>query len=147
MSLSHCTRSFVSRSNMTRSSTVLSLLRPHKPFVSNVGHRSFSTTLSTPEQQQSSDSISTPPKKTPIGQIQRRLQITFTCTAQIPATTAASTESNASVPCHHRSTHEFSRRSYEHGIVLVECPSCKNRHLIGEVQGVTSSRVYQNGRH
>ncbi len=38
--------------------------------------------------------------------------MTFTCTAS---------------DCGHRSTHEFSRRSYEKGIVLVQCPSCKNR--------------------
>ncbi|ORY69171.1 DNL zinc finger-domain-containing protein [Leucosporidium creatinivorum] len=35
-------------------------------------------------------------------------------------------------PCHHRSTHEFSRRSYEKGIVLIECPGCGNRHLIAD---------------
>lgn len=47
----------------------------------------------------------------------RRLQMTFTCTAE---------------DCGHRSTHEFSARSYNHGIVLLTCPSCKNRHLIAD---------------
>ncbi|KAF5384615.1 hypothetical protein D9757_007495 [Collybiopsis confluens] len=46
------------------------------------------------------------------GKIEPRLSITFTCT----------------VPdCGTRSTHEFSKRSYERGIVLVECPGCHNR--------------------
>jgi hypothetical protein len=38
--------------------------------------------------------------------------MTFTCTAD---------------GCGHRSTHEFSKKSYTKGIVLVQCPSCKNR--------------------
>lgn len=68
-----------------------------------------------------------PPKKHAIGRINRRLQITFTCTAAVPV----SPESDDAVACSHRSTHEFSKRSYEKGIVLIECPGCKNRHLIG----------------
>jgi hypothetical protein len=44
----------------------------------------------------------------------RRLQMTFTCTAD---------------DCGHRSTHEFSARAYESGIVLLTCPSCKNRYV------------------
>jgi hypothetical protein len=38
--------------------------------------------------------------------------LTFTCTAN---------------DCGHRSTHEFAKRSYEKGIVLVQCPECKSR--------------------
>ncbi|KAF9054712.1 DNL zinc finger-domain-containing protein [Panaeolus papilionaceus] len=54
------------------------------------------------------------------GRIEPRLSITFTCT----------------VPdCNERSTHEFSKRSYEKGIVLVQCPGCKNRHLIADHLG------------
>ncbi|KAF7798565.1 hypothetical protein EIP86_009787 [Pleurotus ostreatoroseus] len=49
-----------------------------------------------------------------------RLSLTFTCT----------------VPdCGTRSTHEFSKRSYQRGIVLVQCPGCKNRHLIADHLG------------
>lgn len=41
-----------------------------------------------------------------------RLSLTFTCT----------------VPdCSERSTHEFTKRAYQRGIVLVTCPKCKNR--------------------
>lgn len=73
------------------------------------------------------------PKKHAIGRINRRLQITFTCTASLPPlpalTPAPLLEDSV---CNHRSTHEFSRVSYEKGIVLIECPSCKNRHLIGQ---------------
>lgn len=41
-----------------------------------------------------------------------RLQLTFTCTVE---------------GCSERSTHDFTRRSYERGIVIVTCPGCKNR--------------------
>ncbi|CDR88306.1 related to ZIM17-Zinc finger Motif protein, mitochondrial [Sporisorium scitamineum] len=54
---------------------------------------------------------------TPMGQIEQRLAITFTCIVD---------------QCGHRSTHEFSKRSYTKGIVIVQCPGCKNRHLIAD---------------
>lgn len=44
--------------------------------------------------------------------LEPRLSITFTCT----------------VPnCSTRSSHTFTKRAYETGVVLVECPGCKNR--------------------
>ncbi|KAI0698382.1 DNL zinc finger-domain-containing protein [Cytidiella melzeri] len=46
-----------------------------------------------------------------------RLSLTFTCTVS---------------ECDTRSTHEFTKRSYERGIVIVQCPGCKNRHLIAD---------------
>ncbi|KAG6861543.1 hypothetical protein C0995_015277 [Termitomyces sp. Mi166 len=49
-----------------------------------------------------------------------RLSMTFTCTVS---------------GCGERSTHEFAKRSYERGIVLVQCPKCKNRHLIADHLG------------
>ncbi|WVF72799.1 hypothetical protein IAT40_007617 [Kwoniella sp. CBS 6097] len=52
-----------------------------------------------------------------IAQIEPRLQMTFTCTAN---------------DCGHRSTHEFSKRAYTKGLVLVQCPECKSRHLIAD---------------
>ncbi|WVW85619.1 hypothetical protein I302_107657 [Kwoniella bestiolae CBS 10118] len=55
--------------------------------------------------------------KQKIGQIEPRLQMTFTCTAN---------------DCGHRSTHEFSKRAYTKGLVLVQCPECKSRHLIAD---------------
>lgn len=44
----------------------------------------------------------------------RYRSMTMTCTAD---------------DCGHRSTHEFTKRSYEKGIVIVQCPSCKNRYV------------------
>ncbi|KAF9244110.1 DNL zinc finger-domain-containing protein [Melanogaster broomeanus] len=48
------------------------------------------------------------------------LAIAFTCTAN---------------GCDHRSAHTFTKRSYERGIVIIQCPSCKNRHLIADNLG------------
>lgn len=41
-----------------------------------------------------------------------RLSLTFTCTVS---------------ECGTRSTHEFTRRSYQKGIVIVKCPGCENK--------------------
>ncbi|KAF8269661.1 DNL zinc finger-domain-containing protein [Lactarius quietus] len=49
-----------------------------------------------------------------------RLSLTFTCTAE---------------NCNTRSTHQFTKRAYEKGIVLIECPGCKQRHLIADNLG------------
>ncbi|KAL4252856.1 hypothetical protein ABKN59_003576 [Abortiporus biennis] len=49
-----------------------------------------------------------------------RLSLTFTCTVK---------------DCGTRSTHEFTKRAYTKGIVIVECPGCKNRHLIADHLG------------
>lgn len=42
-------------------------------------------------------------------------QLTFTCK-----------------PCTHRSTHAITKLSYHTGAVLIQCPSCKNRHVISD---------------
>ncbi|KAK1224009.1 hypothetical protein PQX77_013104 [Marasmius sp. AFHP31] len=52
--------------------------------------------------------------------IEPKLSMTFTCTVE---------------GCGTRSTHEFTKRSYERGIVLVQCPGCENRHLIADHLG------------
>ncbi|KAJ7233092.1 DNL zinc finger-domain-containing protein [Mycena rebaudengoi] len=52
--------------------------------------------------------------------LEPRLSMTFTCTAG---------------DCTRRSTHEFSKRAYEKGLVLVQCPGCENRHLIADHLG------------
>ncbi|KZT09819.1 zf-DNL-domain-containing protein [Laetiporus sulphureus 93-53] len=52
--------------------------------------------------------------------IEPRLSLTFTCTV---------------TTCGTRSSHQFTRRSYEKGIVIVQCPGCKNRHLIADHLG------------
>jgi len=49
------------------------------------------------------------------GRAEPRLSLTFTCTV---------------TDCGERSTHEFSKRAYTKGIVLVQCPKCKNRWVL-----------------
>ena len=44
-----------------------------------------------------------------------RLSLTFTCTV---------------ADCGTRSTHEFTKRSYQKGIVIVQCPGCENRWVV-----------------
>ncbi|KAF8972713.1 DNL zinc finger-domain-containing protein [Flammula alnicola] len=75
----------------------------------------------------SSSSASTEPPSVPTTSSQAlpekmepRLQLTFTCTVS---------------GCGERSTHQFSKHAYEKGIVLVQCPGCKNRHLIADHLG------------
>ncbi|KAK9471361.1 zf-DNL-domain-containing protein [Dipodascopsis tothii] len=34
--------------------------------------------------------------------------------------------------CMHRSSHFMSHQAYHNGTVLIQCPSCKNRHLIAD---------------
>ncbi|GAC93970.1 hypothetical protein PHSY_001539 [Pseudozyma hubeiensis SY62] len=71
----------------------------------------------TPSSDESAAPIPVTGERTPIGHIEQRLAITFTCTVDA---------------CGHRSSHEFSKRSYTKGIVIVQCPGCKNRHLIAD---------------
>lgn len=60
------------------------------------------------------------PQKKLSFQSEPKLQITFTCTV---------------TDCNTRSSHEFTKRSYTRGIVIVQCPGCKNRHLIADHLG------------
>jgi len=60
------------------------------------------------------------PTPNPVESTEPRMSLTFTCTV---------------VDCGTRSSHTFTRRSYERGVVLVQCPGCKNRHLIADHLG------------
>ena len=63
-------------------------------------------------------------------------------------TTSTSTSASASNPidkelllqftcniCNNRSSHNISKQAYDHGTVVVQCPSCKSRHLIADNLG------------
>ena len=54
-----------------------------------------------------------------------KLSLTFTCTAGT---------------CNTRSTHQFTKRAYEKGIVLIECPGCKTRYVSLAKAAVTYHR-------
>jgi protein import protein ZIM17 len=67
-----------------------------------------------PTGQSSTAAVVTGPQ--PVGEpIEPRLSMTFTCTVK---------------DCGERSTHQFTKRAYERGIVLVQCPGCKNRCVL-----------------
>lgn len=60
-----------------------------------------------------SPASATPPQSNVAFETQEpRLSLTFTCTV---------------TDCGTRSTHEFTKRSYQRGIVIVQCPGCENR--------------------
>ncbi|GAA5998596.1 Zim17p [Rhodotorula paludigena] len=115
-------------SALRRAPSLLPLLRTPTPRLvsASVSHASW---LPRPRALHASPlRLDQPPSRgTPIGRVDRRLRITFTCTAP-----SSSEEEGAGQQCGHRSTHEFSRRSYEKGVVIVQCPGCDNRHLIAD---------------
>ena len=81
---------------------------PHPRLSPAVSHKSAAPrlpALSRHSRQLSNDTV----------QIKPKLQITFTCKA-----------------CDHRSSHEMTKQAYTSGTVLIQCPSCKNRHLIAD---------------
>ncbi|KAI0306014.1 DNL zinc finger-domain-containing protein [Multifurca ochricompacta] len=64
--------------------------------------------------------VTSDPQATQSDANEPRLSLTFTCTA---------------ASCDTRSTHQFTKRAYERGIVLIECPGCRTRHLIADNLG------------
>lgn len=77
------------------------------------------------------------PAGQPIGRIEPRLCVCIPFSRR-PALTSSLSHSSRSltftctVPdCGTRSSHEFARKSYQRGIVLVQCPGCKNRWVHG----------------
>lgn len=51
----------------------------------------------------------------PLAKLEGKLQLSFTCKK-----------------CDARNTHYISKIAYEKGVVIVECSSCKNNHLIAD---------------
>ncbi|CAG8598807.1 9651_t:CDS:1 [Funneliformis caledonium] len=72
---------------------------------------SHSSTQST----SSSDTLSTTSSQ---HNLKARLLIAFTCKV-----------------CSHRSTKTMSRHAYDHGVIIIQCSSCQNRHLIADHLG------------
>lgn len=62
----------------------------------------------------SAPSVATPNNQAATSDNEPKLSLTFTCTAG---------------SCSTRSTHQFTKRAYEKGIVLIECPGCKTRYV------------------
>ena len=60
-----------------------------------------------------------------------KLSLTFTCTV---------------TDCGERSTHQFTKHSYEKGIVLVQCPKCHNRY-VSSFQWLSMLAHMYSGRH
>lgn len=52
-------------------------------------------------------------------QAEEAYRITFTCK-----------------PCGERSSHRMSKQGYHRGTVLIQCPSCKNRHVMSDHLGI-----------
>jgi mitochondrial protein import protein ZIM17 len=91
-------------------------LRHNSSSSSPSGHAfnpAYSGTPLPPPRSESTVSGSTTTSQTLPERIEPRLAMTFTCTVE---------------GCGERSTHEFTKRAYTKGIVLVECPGCKNRY-------------------
>ncbi|KAG9309456.1 zf-DNL-domain-containing protein [Chiua virens] len=82
------------------------------------------------QSQGNSPLTSEPSNQTKFDPAEPRLAIAFTCTAD---------------GCNHRSAHTFTKRAYERGIILIQCPSCKNRHLIADNLGWFKDDT-ENGR-
>jgi hypothetical protein len=75
-------------------------------------------------------------KSQPIGRIEPRLYVSLPSTSLEVAVMCHRIADDRSITmtctandCGHRSTHEFTKRSYQKGIVIIQCPSCKERSV------------------
>ena len=73
----------------------------------------------------SAPSVATSDTQAAASEDEPKLSMTFTCTAGT---------------CNTRSTHQFTKRAYEKGIVLIECPGCKTRYVFLVKAAVTYHR-------
>ncbi|KAK7687775.1 hypothetical protein QCA50_008994 [Cerrena zonata] len=116
-----------SSSRLTQRSTpILSASRSLGVSAPSIGHILSKRVLSTTSSRRTDNSAKPPSSDSAEPQTklsfpsEAKLQITFTCTV---------------TDCNTRSSHEFTKRSYTKGIVIVQCPGCKNRHLIADHLG------------
>ena len=96
----------------------LSTLRPPPRNLHFVQSNFRPTTLRrTVHQHRANSSLSAPSSSTapPAEDLQPTYQLTFTCK-----------------PCGHRSSHRVTKQGYHNGTVLIQCPGCKNRHVIAD---------------
>lgn len=84
-----------------------SLIRPGPRFYSDSVTTAPPTAQHLP--QNTSDSAKTQQSDEP------KYSLTFTC--KVPE-------------CDERTSHMFSKRAYHHGIVIIQCPKCKNRYVV-----------------
>lgn len=61
------------------------------------------------------EGAATASKGTPLGQVERKIQLSFTCKV-----------------CQHRNTKLMSHLAYTKGVVIVRCDGCDNNHLIAD---------------
>ena len=88
----------------------------------------LSTKLNTTPSSRNESSLSTKTSSsTPLlEKMEPKLSLTFTCTVS---------------DCGERSTHQFTKRAYQKGVVLVQCPGCKNRYVIFEKTHLSSTKT------
>ncbi|THH13689.1 hypothetical protein EW146_g6560 [Bondarzewia mesenterica] len=119
------------RSLLTPSPTLPASISVQLRFHLAVRYLSSSTIPSPPPSQPNSSASSasssqpsglTTSQSIPLESLEPRLLLSLTFTCTVPN-------------CGERSTHQFTKQAYEKGIVLVECPGCKNRHLIADHLG------------
>ncbi|XP_053977145.1 uncharacterized protein LOC128875531 [Hylaeus volcanicus] len=77
---------------------------------------------------ESSQTINEEPTKKPLGKLEGKLKLAFTCKR-----------------CSHRNNNIISKLAYEKGVVIVRCNGCKNNHLIADHLGwFTEMKAYRN---
>lgn len=104
------------RSVLTRTALRTGVLLRPVAATSSITHppvlQKYSPTLLAAFRHQSSTGAT----KVPIGKVDKpQYQLTFTCKK-----------------CDTRSSHALSKQAYHKGTVLIQCPGCKNRHLIAD---------------
>lgn len=93
--------------------TVQNLLR-ETPQKTTVNLRKLCQSYAVPARDQS-QSTAAPDSRQPLGKIEGKLQLTYTCKV-----------------CTTRNSHHITKVAYEKGVVIVTCTGCKNNHLIAD---------------